>query len=83
MLKKPYELGHFYTIIEVFYDDETGEIKGWGDAEPLTWDNVEDLERTIKQLQRVIGTAVLEEKEDSLVEITIKQKEKNKDGKTD
>jgi len=66
---------YLYTIAEV-YRDENGEIDGWCERNDiLEWDDLGDLTGTIKLLQYVIGTPVLEEKNNTLVEI--KNKEKN------
>lgn len=74
---------YLYTIIEVYYDKDRN-IEGWCEHKDiLEWDELRDLTGTIKLLQSVIGKPILEEKDGTLVEIPIKQKEKNKNGKVD
>jgi len=83
ILRKSDENLYLYYIAEVYYDKK-GIIKGWCDRKDiLEWDDLRDLNVTIRLLQDVIGKPILEEKDSTLIEITIKQKEENKNGKID
>lgn len=77
IIKKSYELGFYYTIIEVSYDEHDN-IIGWSEGDKtLMWNNPEDLKGTIELLQGVINRPILEEIDGNLVEINQKEELKN------
>lgn len=79
----PGEKLYFYIIVEAYYD-KNDKINGWCEGKDnLEWDDLEDLEGTIKQLQNIIGKPILEEKDNTLIEVTTKLEEINKNGKID
>lgn len=60
---------YLYVVAEVYYD-KNGKVDGWCERKDiLEWCDLEDLEKTIELLQGVLGKPILEEKDNTLVEI--------------
>jgi hypothetical protein len=63
-----------FQVIEVFYNDDNGRIKGWSDVSQsvLIWDNYEDLKGTAEMVQHAFNKPTLTLVDDELVELNEK-----------